>query len=204
MDLAPVQIGCLYLCVVQIERIDAENIAIEHDEIPAFTRLDAAGSALLLQRESGIDGIGVDHVLQGEALLGQQRRPASLLASRYGMFHGDERIETAHPPIAAAGDFGAGIAQRARRIKMARALRTDVFDGRAVGIVVELRPQQLKIRDHAEFLEAGKIRRIYQLQMGDLSAIVERPARMIAAGNANCRIPPFTIRPSRLALTAIA
>src|SRR6202140_4928162 len=79
VHLAPVEIGRGYLRHVQIEWVDRKDISIEHDEIASLAVLETAGRALLLQRRRSIDGIGVDHILKGEALFGQKRRPAFAL-----------------------------------------------------------------------------------------------------------------------------
>src|ERR1700722_2456089 len=143
VHLAPVEISRDDLRVVQIEGVDREDIAIEHDEIPALADLEAAGRLLLLQRRRGVDGIGIDHILQVEALLGQKRALALGRGARDGVLHRDEGVEAADAPIAAADDQGARIAQRARRIEVPGALRPEIGNGRLVDVVIALRPQQL-------------------------------------------------------------
>ena len=41
-----------------------ENIAVEHDEIRALSCFQTAGRVLLLQRERGVDRVGIDDVLE--------------------------------------------------------------------------------------------------------------------------------------------
>ncbi len=47
VDLAPVEIGGQHPGLMQVERVDREDVAVEHDEISALARLQAAGRVLL-------------------------------------------------------------------------------------------------------------------------------------------------------------
>src|ERR1700729_3438037 len=111
---------------MQLEGVDGEYIAVEYDEVAALARLQTAARLLLFQCIRGIDRVGIDDILQGNALFWQQRRAAARLAARHGMLHRLERVEAAHAPVTATGDKRACVAQRARRIEVARALGSKI------------------------------------------------------------------------------
>jgi hypothetical protein len=69
VNLAPVEIRRGHLRIVQIEDIDREDIAIEHDEIAALAGLKAAGRVFLFQCRGSVDRIGIDHVLKRQTLV---------------------------------------------------------------------------------------------------------------------------------------
>ena len=96
---------------MQIEGVDGKYVAVEDDEIPTLARLEAAGRALLLQGIGRIGCVGVDDVLDGDALLGQKGFLTPGVRAGDSVLHRLERIESADAPVAAAGDASARVAQ---------------------------------------------------------------------------------------------
>ena len=109
VHLAPVEVGREHARVVQVERVDREDISIEHDEISELAGLQTTGGTLLLERVGRIDRIGIDGILKGDALFGQQRLLAPGLAAGDGVLHCRKRIEGADTPITAAGNQCPGV-----------------------------------------------------------------------------------------------
>ena len=107
-------------------RVDREHVAVDDDQVGPLARLETTGRPFLLERERGVDRVSVDRILNGDALLGKQGRFSARLRARDRVLHRLEGVEAADVPVAAAGDQGAGIAQRARRIEVARPLGTDI------------------------------------------------------------------------------
>jgi hypothetical protein len=64
-----VEVGHEDVGVVQIKWVYSKYIVVQHDEVAALARLRAARCMLLLKCICGVDSIGIDDVLQRDALL---------------------------------------------------------------------------------------------------------------------------------------